>query len=227
MAVGHDTLSQLGAARRDAPESASERPGGAAAWVLEGLRLVFLVWACVELARGRTGDGVALLVTFVVLHVPVALRLPFVFDVAFLVVWTLQELGQVAGFWSRFPWWDTLVHGAMPAVLAPTAFVLLVRLGVLPDLFERHGRRATVGAVMVVFLIAAGFGSVYEIYEWFSDLHFGTHYQPDNTDTMTDITMNDIGGLVGGICLALWARRRPRGANAALRPRPGLGEASG
>jgi hypothetical protein len=94
-----------------------------------------------------------------VLHVPWLLRLPLVFDVAFLVVWTLQELGQVAGFWGRFEWWDTLVHGAMPAVLAPTAFLLLVRVDVLPNLLAARGTRATIGAVMVVFLIAAGFGS--------------------------------------------------------------------
>jgi hypothetical protein len=218
MAVGHDTRSRLAAAGRHQPASGSDRPAGTVAWVLEVLRLAFVVWACVELARGRTGDAVALLITFVVLHVPLALRLPYVFDVAFLVVWTLQELGQVAGFWTRFPWWDTLVHGAMPAVLAPTAFVLLVRLDVLPNLYERPGPRATIGAVMVVFLIAAGFGSVYEIYEWFSDLHFGTHYQPDNFDTMTDITMNDIGGLVGGIGLAFWARSRARSSDRSDQP---------
>jgi hypothetical protein len=179
---------------------------GWAAWALGVLRLAFLVWAGVELAQGHTGDAVALVVTFAVLHVPRLLRLPLVFDAAFLIVWTLQELGQVAGFWGRFEWWDTLVHGAMPAVLAPTAFLLLVRVGVLPDLFAARGARATIGAVMVVFLIAAGFGSVYEIYEWFADVHFGMHYQPDNTDTMTDITANAIGGLVGGLWLAAWAR---------------------
>lgn len=174
--------------------------------VLEALRLAFLVWAAVALARGHAGDALALLVTFAVLHVPRALRLPLVFDVAFLVVWTLQELGQVAGFWGRVPWWDTLVHASMPAVLAPTAFVLLVRLRVLPDLFAVRGARATLGAVMVVFLMAAGFGSVYEIYEWQSDVHRGTHYQPDNTDTMTDTAANAVGGLLGGLWLAGWTR---------------------
>lgn len=182
------------------------RRTGWAAQALGVLRLSFLVWAAVELARGQTGDAIALVVTFAVLHVPWLLRLPLVFDVAFLVVWTLQELGQVAGFWGRFEWWDTLVHGAMPAVLAPTAFLLLVRVDVLPNLFAARGTRATIGAVMVVFLIAAGFGSVYEIYEWFADVHFGMHYQPDNTDTMTDITANAVGGLVGGLWLAAWAR---------------------
>jgi hypothetical protein len=142
-----------------------------------------------------------------VLQVPRLLRLPLIFDVAFLVAWTLQALGDAGGFWSRFPWWDTLVHGTLPAVLAPTALLLLIRIGVLPDVVATRGRRSTVGTVLLVFLIAAGFGTVYEIYEWFGDAHLGTHYQPDNDDTMTDTVANDVGGLVGGLWLAAWAAR--------------------
>ena len=98
------------------------------------LRVGFVVWAGVAFARGDVGDGVALLVMFALLHVPRLLGLPLGFDVAFLVVWTLQALGQVEGFWGRFKWWDTLVHVALPAVLAPTALVLLIRVGVLPGM---------------------------------------------------------------------------------------------
>ena len=160
------------------------------------------------LALGRPSDALALVVVFVVLQVPRLLRLPVAFDVAFLVAWTLQELGQVAGFWSRFPWWDTLVHTALPSVLAPTAVIVLIRAGVLPDVLRPVGRRQTLGAVLLVFLAAAGFGTAYEIYEWFSDSHVGTNYQPDNNDTMTDITANDIGGLAGGVLLVAAVRRR-------------------
>ena len=177
----------------------------AGARIVTVLQLGFLVWAAVELVQGHAGYAVALVVVFVVLQVPRLLGLPLVFDVAFLVAWTLQELGQVAGFWSRFPWWDTLVHGALPAVLAPTALVLLIRIGVLPDVLAGRDRRSSLATVLLVFLIAAGFGTVYELYEWFSDSHLGTHYQPDNSDTMTDLAMNDIGGLVGGLWLATWA----------------------
>ena len=53
------------------------------------LQLAFLVWAVVEAAQGRTGNALVLLVTFAVLQVPRMLRLPLIFDVAFLVVWTL------------------------------------------------------------------------------------------------------------------------------------------
>jgi hypothetical protein len=183
-------------------------PGRPAA--ITALQLGFLVWAAVELAVGRPSKAVALVATFAVLQVPRLLRLPVIFDVAFLVAWTLQELGQVAGFWSRFPWWDTLVHTALPAVLAPTGVILLIRAGALPDVLRPVTRMQTVGAVMLVFLVAGGFGSVYEIYEWFSDLHFGTHYQPDNFDTMTDMTANVLGGLAGGVLLVAATGRRRR-----------------
>ena len=126
---------------------------------ITALQLGFLVWAVVELAAGRTGNAVALVATFAVVQAPRLLRLPVLFDVAFLVAWTLQELGQVAGFWSRYPWWDTLVHTAMPAVLAPTGVILLIRAGALPDVLRPVKRIQAVGAVMLVFLVAAGSGA--------------------------------------------------------------------
>ena len=168
---------------------------------ITALQLCYVAWAVLELAHGRPGNALALLVVFVVLQVPRFMRLPVIFDIAFLVAWTLQELGQVAGFWGRYPWWDTLVHAALPAVLAPTGLILLVRAGVLPDVLQPSSRREAVGTVLLVFLVAAGFGTVYELYEWFADAHLGMHYQPDNTDTMTDILANDLGGLAGGLLL--------------------------
>jgi hypothetical protein len=181
-----------------------QRQQTASARIVTVLQVTFLVWAVVEAAQGRTGNALALAAMFAALQVPRLLRLPLVFDVAFLVVWTLQAIGQVAGFWSRVPWWDTLVHGALPAVLAPTALLLLIRVGVLPDVVATRGRRSAIATVLLVFLIAAGFGTVYEIYEWFADAHLGTRYQPDNADTMIDTTANDVGGLVGGLWLAAW-----------------------
>jgi hypothetical protein len=49
------------------------------------------------------------------------------------------------------------------------------------------------------------------MYKWFSDSNLGTHYHPDNADTMTDIAANDLGGLLGGVWLAIWAHARGLG----------------
>jgi hypothetical protein len=187
--------------------------------VIAVLRLGFLVWAAVALARGDTGDAIALVVMFGLLYVPRLLHLPLGFDVAFLVVWTLQALGQVEGFWGRYDWWDTLVHAALPAVLAPTALVLLIRVGVLPDVLHPRRAREALGALLMVLMIAGGFGAGYEIYEWTSDSLGSTTYQPDNDDTMTDTTANLAGGLVGAIAVMWWAMRRGRGAGQAAAAR--------
>jgi hypothetical protein len=204
--AGHEGMRSSGKTNRRVPRLANRGV------MVTALQLGFLVWAGVEFVRGRPGIALGLIATFVVLHVPRLLRLPVLFDWAFLVAWSLQELGTAAGFWSRISWWDTLVHGVLPAVLAPTAYLLLVRLGVLPDLLAHEGTRARIGAVMVVFLIAAGFGTVYELYEWTSDTYLGTLYQPNNADTMTDILANDVGGLVGGLLLTLSLRGRTASA---------------
>ena len=181
-------------------------PASTAGRVLAVLRLGFLVWAGVALARGEPGDALALLVMFALLHVPRLLDLPLGFDVAFLVVWTLQALGQVEGFWGRYDWWDTLVHAALPAVLAPTALVLLIRVGILPDVLHPRRPREAIGALLMVLMIAGAFGAVYEIYEWTSDSLGSTHYQPDNDDTMTDTTAN---------LLEAWSGRSPSWPGAA------------
>ncbi len=187
------------------------------------LKLGFPVWAAIELVQGQFGNALALLAMFAVLQVPRLLQLPWVFDGAYLAAWTLQALGQVAGFWARVPWWDTLVHAALPAVLAPTGLVLLIRLRVLPNVLNDERVRRPIATVLLVFMIAAGFGCLYEIYEWFADSSFGTHYQPDNADTMTDITANVVGGILGGIWLAAWSvwsrRAAPQQEGPSLRDR--------
>jgi hypothetical protein len=171
-------------------------------------RLGFLAWAVIAFARGDVGSAIGLLAVFAIAHVPRALDMPLGFEAAFLAAWTLQELGSVEHFWSRYPWWDTLVHTALPSVLAPTALVVLVRFGVLPDVLHPTRAREGVATLLLVMLIAAGFGVGYEIFEWTSDSLGTTTFQPDNGDTMTDMTANLIGGTVGAIALMVWALRR-------------------
>ncbi|HYH52509.1 MAG TPA: hypothetical protein VD761_00095 [Solirubrobacterales bacterium] len=187
--------------------------------VVTTLKLGFLAWAAIELLQGDWGDAAALVAMFLVLLVPRLLRLPWVFDGAFVVAWTLQALGQVAGFWGTLSWWDTLVHAALPAVLAPTALILLTRLRALPDPFTGDEEPGTwLAIVLMTFMVAGSFGALYEIYEWFMDSNFGTHYQPSNSDTMTDITANAVGGVVGGIWLAGWSAWRAESANSRSEP---------
>jgi hypothetical protein len=55
--------------------------------------------------------------------------------------------------------------------------------GLLPHALDQGDARGALGTMLLVFLVAAGFG-----------------------DTMTDITANAVGGLAGGVWLAAWSR---------------------
>jgi hypothetical protein len=172
---------------------------------IAALRFGYVAWAVVELAAGHLANGLALAAIFAVLFVPRVFRLSLAFEAAFLVAWTLQALGQVAGLWTQLPWWDTLVHFVMPAVLGPTALVLLIRYGLLPNVV-REGPRRLLTPVLLVVLVAAGAGAMYEVYEWLSDANFATHYQPNNSDTMIDTVANTLGGVLGGLAFIVLAR---------------------
>ena len=166
---------------------------------LKLLKLGFLAWAVVELAEGHFGYALALVVTFAIVQVPRLLKLPWVFDAAFVVAWTLQSLGQVTGFFGTFSWWHILVHVSLPAVLAPTALIVLIRLRLLPNLVDDGRVHQGVAIGLLVFLIGTAFGSLYEIHEWISDVNFGTHYDPPRAHARTDVSANAAGGLFGGL----------------------------
>ena len=176
--------------------------------LVDVLRAGFVLWAIAELVAGERGEAVALLVMFAVLLVPRFFALPIGLQLANVVAWTLQALGQVAGFWGSVEWWDTLVHLVLPAVLAPTALLVLLRLDVLPGAVLEASVRRRLGLFVLSFLVAAGFGAGYEVYEWLSDEYVGTTYQPSNDDTMTDTSANLLGGLLGASALVLFAGRR-------------------
>jgi hypothetical protein len=70
------------------------------------------------------------------------------------------------------------VHGTVPPVLAPTAFVLLAPRRA----HDRFAARVAARAVMVRFVIAVGFGLIYATYEWRSDPLPARRHRPDSHD---------------------------------------------
>lgn len=55
-------------------------------------------------------------------------------------------------------------------------------------------------AILVGFALIAG--TVWEWYEFLSDLYLGTHHQLSNADTMKDLAMDTLGGLFYGVIIA-------------------------
>ncbi|MFD0050391.1 hypothetical protein ACFVHQ_13840 [Actinomycetes bacterium NPDC127524] len=103
-----------------------------------------------------------------------------------------QFLGSISG-WYGLGWWDTFLHFISGGILAFAGIALYERL-------LHRGAGEGISA-WFVFLYTVSFaalgGVVWEIYEFSSDQFFGMSLQGGgNTDTMTDLIADTLGGLI-------------------------------
>lgn len=120
----------------------------------------------------------------------------------FIFLFGSQYLGSIL-HWYGLGWWDTFVHFISGGILAFTAIALYERLV--------HRNAGNDISPWFVFLFAFGFaalgGVLWETYEFACDQFFGTTMQGGgNTDTMTDL----IADIVGGLLIAIYSGIRTK-----------------
>lgn len=120
------------------------------------------------------------------------LAIAFVFAAVF--------LGEVHGYYTRFWWWDIVLHTSSGFLLGIVGFLLVYVLNETEQI-DMHMRPGFVA--FFAFLFALGVGTLWEIFEFSMDLLFGTQMQkpmlgdPSGlTDTMIDHIVDAIGALI-------------------------------
>jgi len=108
-----------------------------------------------------------------------------------------QYLGSILG-WYGLGWWDTFMHFISGAILAFSGIALYERL-----IHRAAGHDISPWFVFLFTLSFPAFGGVlWEVYEFSCDQFFGMTLQGGgNTDTMTDLIADTLGGLV----IAIWS----------------------
>ncbi len=127
-------------------------------------------------------------------------RLVFPYELEILAVifaFASLFLGEVRGYYTAYPWWDSLLHASSGLLLGIFGFLLVYGLN------ERDERGLNLKPGFVAFfafLFALGMGTVWEIFEFTMDQLAGTNMQkpmfgdPSGlTDTMWDLIL-DAGG---------------------------------
>ncbi len=104
-------------------------------------------------------------------------------------------LGELAGFYVSYPWWDVVLHLIASAVLSVVgmALVLMATGGALP--------RSEVWVLAVLaFAFSMMVGAMWELMEFTIDALFDTMTQRSGLpDTMGDVAVNLVGGTVGAV----------------------------
>lgn len=116
-------------------------------------------------------------------------------------------LGEVAGFYDIFWWWDVLLHTGAGVAFGFISFLILYTL-------YFRGRITSSAFLIAVFsfTFAVAMGTIWEIFEFTSDILLGTSMQKSGlTDTMFDNIVNAFGALFVSILGYLYIKKQARG----------------
>ncbi len=109
-------------------------------------------------------------------------------------------LGEVHGYYTRFWWWDIVLHTSSGFLLGIIGFLLVY---VLNETEQIQLKMRAGFVAFFAFLFALGTGAVWEIFEFTIDSLFGTDMQKTMlgdssglTDTMWDLIVDAVGALI-------------------------------
>jgi hypothetical protein len=174
--------------------------GGTVVWGLSGRPVAILVAASAVLLLARLID------------------LPRFYDFSLIVVMVLVAWGEVLGLYDSWKGYDNVVHFTVPFLLTGMFYVLLVRLGVLPELSDLKQVHQKFGFFLTAVMLGMAIGAGWEIVEWSLDEWAGSNLVGTATDTATDLIWDTMGATLSAIVLTLWSlgghslKRRPGAA---------------
>lgn len=116
-------------------------------------------------------------------------------------------LGEVLDFYNRYWWWDVVLHGGSAIGFGLIGFLLVFMM------FQGDRYAAPPRAVgFFGFCFAMTIGALWEIFEYAMDQTFGMNMQKSGLhDTMWDLIVDAIGGLIGAGAGVLYLRRHEGG----------------
>lgn len=114
-----------------------------------------------------------------------------------LFVYAAIFLGEMNMFYTRFWWWDKMLHGLSGLVLGNIGYLIVSGL----NRSSKVNISLSPGFVAFFsFCFAVAMGAVWEIYEYSVDKFFGFNMQGGSlNDTMTDIILDTLGALIFSI----------------------------
>lgn len=183
------------------------------------LKASLLIGALLMLFQGRYQAMAEILAILFITFLPVMLgqrfdvRIPHGFEtLAVIFVYMSLFLGEIHGYYTRFWWWDMVLHSGAAFILGILGFLLVYVLNEKKEIaldLKPHF------IALFAFLFAVGIGVLWEIFEFFMDQSFGLNMQKSGLiDTMWDLIVDVIGAAI--ISILGWGYIKTREADSFL-----------
>lgn len=188
------------------------RPHGPAELIADGLRLL----AVVSIVVGAIGWGAKGASSFAVVSVamllPRALAVRPGFDIAYGVIALVSTWSSVTDLYGVVRWWDLPMHFLMTGLAAATCYLLLVRLRLVEDAAPLP--RPLLAYAVLGTTIGAALSAFWEMFEWFTTTFLDPATVLGYADTVSDMVMGTLGGLVAGLLMPVLAAQPRTSASA-------------
>ena len=109
-----------------------------------------------------------------------------------LFVFSAEILGEIGNFYTRIPWWDTMLHTINGFLMAAIGFALIDILNNSPRF---HISLSPVFVAFVAFCFSMTVGVVWEFFEFSMDVFTATDMQKDHMVNMVSSVMLNPDGL--------------------------------
>ena len=151
------------------------------------LRVIVTAVLVISVITGRYETFSLCVLTLILFMIPAFLErtlnadLPTYFEVFILIfIFSAQMLGELAAFYIKFPWWDTMLHGTSGFIFAAFGFSIIDLLHKDEHLkFKLHPFYMAFNSFSFTMAIAV----IWEFFEFAMDYFFGLDMQKDTVIT--------------------------------------------
>lgn len=201
----------------------SDRPLRAARWEIRLawlLRALILLTAVLHLVQGALLYALLCLAAIALVVIPAwlarssAANLPF--EIELVLLWWLvsdMTLGRLGALYDTSIWFDKALHLGNSVLVGMLGFLAVYVLH-----FSGKFSAGKLVTGIIVVLLTLGLGAVWEILEYLADVFFakgaqGSLLLAPLDDTMWDLILDGVGGVIGGVLGPIYMRHSKRSRN--------------
>jgi uncharacterized membrane protein YjdF len=189
-------------------------------YLINILRISLILALFLEIYKQRWFTFFITLLTIFLTFIPLLIEkkykidIPEIFEILMILfIFAALYLGEVQKFYLKFWWWDIFLHFWSAMALG------IIGLTILFIIYKKRKIEAKpIWISIFVFSFAVSIGAIWEIFEFFVDLIFNTNMQKmmlgdisGLTDTMIDLTIDSLGGLIASIIGYFYINKKRKG----------------